>query len=161
MIVEALKKSGQGIVKELRDSFAQKRVNASGRLSRSLREHTEESKNTVRMYVDALGYVFEVEEGTPPPGKGGSRALVPDIERWINDKRVPLFRGFRDASAMAYVIARKINREGTKRYREGIKTGAISDVINEQKIKAIENSVLIASEGEALEFIDKTIKGRE
>lgn len=163
MIAQKLKEAGKGIVSELRQSFAAKGVNASGTLSRELRSVVEENSAGARMYVDALGYVFEVEEGTPPKNLRGYKNkppafLVERIRKWIDDKQLPLFSGFRNKDGMAWAITTKINREGTTRHRNKIRSGAISDVINDGLISKIEGMLADAVEIDTLEAITKTTR---
>jgi hypothetical protein len=140
----------------LRTSFAQKDVNASGRLSRTLRSFVTENSQGPRLVVDAQSYVFEVEEGTPPPRKIGKPPVtVAAIKPWIRS------RGFaargRNADSLAWAITRTINQFGTKRYRDKIKTGAITDVINDKLIAQLENEIADAALIEALASIDSAL----
>lgn len=128
--MELLEQTLNDIVRDIRDNLAATGTNASGRTSDSL---------AVEMYagggmVTGRQYFQSVEEGRPP-GKVPYRFdLI--IRQWMNDKGItappmpykrqpsqnwqpkytPEERG---AMAMACSIARKIETEGSRLFREG------------------------------------------
>lgn len=128
--MELLEQTLNDIVRDIRDNLAATGTNASGRTSDSL---------AVEMYtgggmVTGRTYFQSVEDGRPP-GKVPYRFdLI--IRKWMMDKGItappmpykrqpsqnwqpkytPEERG---AMAMAYAIARKIETEGSRLFREG------------------------------------------
>lgn len=137
MLEEYFKEAGKGIVTDLQQSLKRRRVNASGRLSRSIREEVKGD----RLTISAAGYVFATEDGRKPTKKAGDGVLKKKIEGWLEDKGIPIWEGYTRKS-QAYVIARKIHKDGTRLFRRGGNSGVISDVINERLLDEIAADVL-------------------
>ena len=74
-------------------------------------------------------YFTVLEDGR----KSGKQPPTSVIEKWLDDKPVAL-RGISKKS-LAFLIARKIGKEGSLLYKQGGKSGVISDFINDQYIK--------------------------
>lgn len=99
--------------------------------------------NTTGQMADSLGYkwdgstliiyssekYFTVLETGRKPGK---QPPLDPIQKWIEAKGI-----LTDISSrsLAYLIARKIGKEGSLLYRQGGKSGVISDFINDKYIK--------------------------
>lgn len=99
--------------------------------------------NTTGQMADSLGYkwdgstlviystekYFTVLETGRKPGK---QPPTEPIRKWIKSKGIAT-----DISekSLAYLIARKIGKEGSLLYRQGGKSGVISDFINDKYIK--------------------------
>ena len=99
--------------------------------------------NTTGQMADSLGYkwdgstlviystekYFTVLETGRKPGK---QPPTEPIRKWIQSKGIAT-----DISekSLAYLIARKIGKEGSLLYRQGGKSGVISDFINDKYIK--------------------------
>lgn len=73
-------------------------------------------------------YFTVLETGRKP----GKRPPIDVILQWIKDK--PIASDINPKS-LAFLIARKIGEEGSLLYRQGGKSGVISDVINDQTVK--------------------------
>jgi len=99
--------------------------------------------NTTGQMADSLGYkwdgsslviysteqYFTVLETGRKPGK---QPPLDPILKWIQAKNIAT--DIKDRS-LAYLISRKIGKEGSLIYRQGGKSGVISDFINDQYIK--------------------------
>lgn len=85
-------------------------LNASGRMSDSIEDDVTADATGVTGTLSALDYWVNVGSGTPP----GTGVKERDIAQWMEDK------GFEGANiATAFLISRKINREGSRDYRVG------------------------------------------
>ena len=99
--------------------------------------------NTTGQMADSLGYkwdgstlviystekYFTVLETGRKPGK---QPPLDPILKWIQAKNITT--DIKDRS-LAYLISRKIGKEGSLLYRKGGKSGVISDFINDKYIK--------------------------
>lgn len=74
-------------------------------------------------------YFTVLEDGRKP----GKQPPTSAIEKWLDEKPIAL----KDISkkSLAFLIARKIGKEGSLLYRRGGKSGVISDFINDEYIK--------------------------
>jgi len=83
-----------------------------------------------RLVIYSNEKYFTVLEDGRKPGKQPPRSV---IEKWLDDKPVAL----REISkkSLAFLIARKIGKEGSLLYKQGGNSGVISDFINDQYIK--------------------------
>lgn len=86
-------------------------------------------------------YIDVLETGRPPTrnGKAGQPTLREIILQWIKDKGIKP-EGISQKS-LAFLIARKIHREGTKLYRSGGQSGVFSTVITEQRLRTFEKEL--------------------
>ena len=120
---------------------------------------TGESAASLGYRIDAQGltifsskkYFTVLETGRKP----GKRPPIDVIEQWVRQK--PITSDISPRS-LAFLIARKIGEEGSLLYRQGGKSGVISDAINEQRIKEGLIDVLDASFKDYVinEFIKKS-----
>lgn len=97
---------------------------------------TGQSAASLGYRIDAEGltifssqkYFTVLETGRKP----GKRPPISVIEQWIKDK--PIASDISPRS-LAFLIARKIGEEGSLLYRQGGKSGVISESINDKVIK--------------------------
>jgi hypothetical protein len=97
---------------------------------------TGESSASLAYRIDAEGltiysskkYFTVLETGRKP----GKRPPIDVIEKWIKDK--PIASDISPRS-LAFLIARKIGEEGSLLYRQGGKSGVISEEINDKVVK--------------------------
>jgi len=105
---------------------------------------TGETKNSLAYRIDAEGLtiysskkfftVVETGRGPTKPGAAaGSPTVRENIEGWIKAKGITP-NGI-SIKSLAYLISRKIHEEGSLLYRQGGKSGVISNVINDKAIK--------------------------
>jgi hypothetical protein len=107
------------IANNIKDVLDDRDINASGRL-----------KASIRVGGQGDGYVLFAEdylqtalEGVPPNSKPISE-LQSDILKWLGDK------GLNQNDGLAYLIARKINNEGSVKYRNPNERIFLSDIVN-------------------------------
>lgn len=108
-------------------------MKASGRWERELAVFYK------RMSVALFGehYTYYLVNGR----KAGKMPPVKAIKQWIEDKGIASnIKGKISVSSLAFLIARKIGREGTRYYRRG-GTNLIESVVTPQRIQRIMNRV--------------------
>jgi hypothetical protein len=133
-------------------------MNASGKMADSLGYRIDENGLTI---FSSEKYFTVLETGRKPTSSGASKGnptLRESIFEWIKNK--PIASDINQES-LAFLIARKIGEEGSLLYRQGGKSGVISDFINDQKIKEDLIDLLDEKFREAVinEFIKKSIDG--
>lgn len=103
-----LDSNGQMLIRNLQKDLEVKKTNASSTLSKSLKFVTEVNQTSVIGTLYAEDYWVFVNEGR----KAGKRPPISAIEKWIKEKPIQL----NDISetSLAFLIARKIGKEGTK-----------------------------------------------
>lgn len=86
-------------------------LNATGAMSESIEVDVAQDAQGTTGTLSAFDYWVNIGSGTPP----GSDVKERDIKAWMEAK------GFEDANvATAFFIARKIRRDGSKAYRQGL-----------------------------------------
>jgi hypothetical protein len=107
---------------------------ASGKTAQSL-----EPEATDRIGILYGSISANVLETGRKPGRGPHSSI---IRQWIEDKG--LFSGESESkkNSIAYLITRKIKEEGTQLYRQGGKSGVLSNIITERRINSFESLVL-------------------
>jgi hypothetical protein len=107
-------------------------MNASGTMADSLK-YKWDGKKLVIFSTEKYFTVLETGRG---PSKGGGNSvgerLVDKIERWLDQKPVAVQEISKQS--LAYLIARKIHKEGSLLFRQGGNSGVISDYINEKYV---------------------------
>ena len=148
---------GNETVSKLRQSFASKGVNASGRLSRSVESVVTETQNFTSLQVSMFEYGVTSEVGRGPTKNSGPGDLLRRIRQWIDDKGLNIPTN--EKEGMAYAITKKIHREGTLQFQKtkatGKGSGAISNVVNEELIDDIISSVadnIVIETADAIQF---------
>lgn len=127
-----LKDFAEGVIDGIRKSIP----TVSGEMANSLAYRIDAKGLTI---YSSKKYFTVLETGRKP----GKRPPIDVIEQWVKAKPVPSDISPR---SLAFLIARKIGEEGSLLYRQGGKSGVISDHINDQVIQ----DDLIANLGEAL-----------
>lgn len=134
----SLRSVAENIISRITIDINEKGISASGTLLRSLRSEFEESPGRKVMRVLGAGHIFFVEDGIgrgPTRSGSGNGSLQDEIRKWIDDKGITPNGISKDS--LAYLIARKIHREGTDIYlqkREGLNT---REIVNEEVRKGI------------------------
>ena len=119
-------------------------VNASGRLANSLR--LEVAPDTGAIY--AVGYARFVEQGRGP----GKPPPVAVLIEWALAKRIipkagGTLRGF------AFAVQNKIRREGTDIFKEGGRSGVLSDAINAAALTTLRQELAVSVAQQATSFL--------
>lgn len=132
---EILHKWGQQITEQLKNDIRSKPltkygvVNSSGKLADSIRYEVDE--RGLRIY--AAHYVYQIVYGR----QSGKFPPISAIEKWIDEKPI---QADIPKKSLAFLIARKISREGTEIFKQG-GTTLLSDIINAQAISSIKNDL--------------------
>jgi hypothetical protein len=131
-------------IQDLRESMDSSGVTASGKFNRSLKAEIKPDQ----LIVTGLRYAGAIELGRKPTSGGGNGELRQEIRSWIDDKGItPTGKISKDS--LAYIITRKIHREGTKLYRGTDYYGrskpsrVISGVIEDGRIEKLAKSVVL------------------
>lgn len=148
-----------GVVTDILTGFAERTIagirskipNVTGKMSQSLGYKIDESGLTI---FSTEKYFTVLETGRGP----GKRPPISDIEDWVKNK--PIASDINPRS-LAFLIARKIGEEGSLLYRQGGKSGVISDFINETKIQEDLINLLTDDFRDYVinEFINKAVNG--
>ena len=135
-IEEVLAKEFESIRVDLIKAYENKKMKSSGRWANSLEveitstETIYTAKILGERYTEQL--VFGRKPGTFPPIKA--------IEQWIKDKGIQPIEANLKISTLAFLIARKITREGTKYFKQG-GTDLVSSVVTPKRIQDIINKI--------------------
>lgn len=129
--IEILQQFGAVIIEQIRANAAAQDRNASGRAARELREDVTASELKV---IDAAGYTQWGWEYGRGPGK------FPPLSKLVEWVKI---RGLAEAGrerSLAYLIGRKMAREGSALFRAGGQSGVITGVINQERIDTVAES---------------------
>lgn len=128
---QALTQFLEGLAGEMKGIMDARGMNASG-ISKGLIEAKVTGSRGVLL---APNWILQLEQGRgPTKGGKGSPTLREIIRKWIDDKGIVAQGISRDS--LAFLISRKIHREGTILFQRGDRTGIISTVITQQRIDA-------------------------
>lgn len=116
-----LKNFAEGVIADIKSKIP----NVTGESAASLGYRIDTDGLTI---FSSKKYFTVLETGRKP----GKRPPIDVIEQWVRQK--PITSDISPRS-LAFLIARKIGEEGSLLYRQGGKSGVISDSINEQVIK--------------------------
>lgn len=113
-------------------------MEATGKARKSLViRHTDEGMQLVSTMPDRkFNYIWTLETGRKPTQtkQAGSPTLRETIREWIDVKGITPDDPKTSKDSLAFLIARKIHREGTKLHRQGGNSGIISAVTNPKYI---------------------------
>lgn len=146
MVDNVLDKYGKLVVEQLRDAIKNKPLprkngkssvaNASGDLEKTL---TYEVENGV-LKVSANKYIGALIFGRKPTTGSGNGVLKEKIRQWIDDKGiVPKDNISKDS--LAFLITRKIHREGTSLYPQG--SDLLSAIVTDKLINDIKSDIFL------------------
>ena len=139
-ITTILTSEGKSIVKDLRDSMKTKGLDASGDTSRSIDYTVEETLTKSTLKITSNRSIGALQFGRRP----GRRPPLETILRWIDTKPITP-EGNISKKSLAFLIQRKIGRDGIKVPNVHNVGGVLSDVINDQRIDQIFTEVKRAS----------------
>ena len=116
---EVLQVLGKDLVQQEQAALASKKVDASGKLSRSLKSQVNINPNDVTLEITGEDYAKWVEHGSK--GKPSPKT----IRQWIEDKKLNMPEG------VEYAIAKSIAKNGTLMYQgKGRYEKPISEVLS-------------------------------
>ena len=115
-------------------------MRASGKTADSA--EVESSAQGVKLTGSSVFEQLEYGRGaTKSGGSGGGVKLIDQIKQWISDKGIVSdIKNDADNSSLAFLIARKIHKQGWDRSRFG-GVGLISKVVTTTRIQSIINKV--------------------
>ena len=122
------------IKEDLIKEYDRLNMRASGKTADSLEVTSTESRGqlTGSSVWGALEFGRSPSKGGGKPGK-----LIDQIKQWIIDKGIVSdIKNDNDNSSLAFLITRKIHRDGWKREKHG-GVEVVSNVITEQRIQSI------------------------
>ena len=134
---EVLTKELTQLQKELIAAYNQKGMKSSGEWEEGLEVQVYSSSDGLTGILKGLNYSQQLETGRKP----GRFPPRDEIEKWIKEKGLAAnIEGEISVSSLAFLIARKISREGWNRQGYG-GVNLISDVVTPQRIQNIINLV--------------------
>jgi hypothetical protein len=127
-------------------------VSASGRLANSLRYEITDSQ----LIIYAEDYIYFSIYGRAPTTKTGSGTVKDKIKQWIKDKGI---QSDISENQLAYLISRKIHREGNSIYLFSGKknTGLLDNVITTEMVKEFNDKFTKQIEADIAEEFKKDI----
>jgi hypothetical protein len=127
-------------------------VSASGKLADSL---TYEITDT-QLIIKGSDYIYFSIYGRAPTTKAGSGTVKDKIKQWIKDKGIT---SDISENQLAYLISRKIHREGNSIYLFSGKknTGLLDNVITQQMVKEFNDKFTKQIEADIAEEFKKDI----
>lgn len=131
------------VIEDLIKSYDNLGLRASGKFARGLSSKT--SSNRVLIFSEP--HAIFMENGRKPTSGGGDGRLKGIIRKWIDDKGI----NPRDISkdSLAFLITRKIHREGINVPNQYNKGKVITSVLNDQRI----NDLIEQIKANEIEFI--------
>lgn len=150
-VEEILKIEMQSIADDLKKKHVELGMKASGKWTKSV----EASSTPLTGSVWAEDYTEYLADGRGPTKNAGSgEPLIEKIKRWIVDKGI---RADIPLNSLAYLITRKIHKEGTKYYKQG-GTDLLSAVITPKRVQSIIDKIGVNAIKELTLNISRTIK---
>lgn len=135
-----LSKEFNSLKNDLIAAYNEKGMRASGNWADQLEVYTEENVAV----IFGADYTEQLEHGrNPNNGSSGESwdTTVEDIEQWIYDKGIAnRIEGEITVSSLAFIIARKIWREGWDRREHG-GVELVSEIVTPERIQSIINEV--------------------
>jgi len=119
-ILRVVQNWGNELIAQMQNRLRANKTNASSSLSQSIEPQIKGTQSGYRLTVLMQDYWFYVENGRKPTKGGGNGELYKNIYEWIRYK-TPMQQKIAQSpdriaatKSLAYVITRKIHREGTK-----------------------------------------------
>lgn len=148
LLKEIFEQEGQLVTNLLKDSLDKNKVNATGNLKRSIKYEATED----RLVVSSLLYGLTSETGRGPTKQSQGGVLFRQILKWLDDKGIPEKEEM-SRRTQAFLITRSIHERGTKAFREGRKTGVLSDIINSDEIDNLVVRIIAETQQAAVDTI--------
>lgn len=131
MVEDVLKIEFESLKLDLIEHYKLKGMEASGKWAKEL----DNVSSGLTGKIIGMNYSEQLEYGR----RAGKFPPIESIKRWIEDKGIAArIRGDISVSSLAFLIARKIAREGWKREKHG-GVDLISEVVTPQRMQSIIN----------------------
>lgn len=127
-------------------------MRASGEFAKSIEQETTMQAGRYIGKVSGLDYAQYLVSGRPPSGK---MPPVEAIKQWIEHKGIKPLKENTSVSSLAWAIAKKIAKDGTKYFQHG-GTDLIESVVTPQRIQTIIDKVRILE----VNFFINTLKNQ-
>ena len=119
-------------VEKLKDEIIKKydelKMRASGNFAKTTTVEQEGTKTS----ITAPHYAEQMVKGSPP----GTKVSVDKIKKWIKDKGInPVIKEM-NTTGLAKLIVEKINKEGTRAFRQG-GTDLLDSVVTPERVQNI------------------------
>ena len=138
-IAETVRTWLDGSKAEIIKNYDADNMRASGSFAKSLRVEILEQSGVIKGTLYGANHSVFVDDGRGKTTGSGNGQLKMQIRKWIDDKGItPRDKISKDS--LAYLISRKIHREGW-RPKNRYPNGVISSVINDKAIKELINSL--------------------
>lgn len=140
--------------KDLIEKHKQLGMIASGNWERELEVNTNQTGSRLRGSIDGEHYTRQLIDGR----KAGKFPPISDIMQWVKDKGIAKNAAKEsEIKSIAFLIARKIAREGTNYYKRG-GTDLVSSVVTPERIQSIIDKISIVNVEAFVETIRSQIK---
>jgi hypothetical protein len=120
---------------DLINNYNRMGLRASGKFARELEPIVSDGPLSVRAYMLSAPHAFFMENGRRPTRNQGNGNLRELIRAWIDNKGI-IPRGI-SKDSLAYIITRKIHKEGIKVPNQYNSGGVISNVITNERINKL------------------------
>ncbi len=125
------------------------------RASGQFKEELEVQVTPTTGKILGLPYALQLDEGRKPTTSGGDGKLLKAIKKWVVDKGVVNnIKGDISVSSLAFLITRKIHREGWKREGHG-GVNLVSNIVTDKRMQDIIDKIGNAM---TLSFVSKLEK---
>lgn len=154
-IFDILLKYGNKGVDEIKQALASAGRNASMKTSDSVISQVFNEDKAIVLEITALKHIFALEFDRKPTvnTEPGNPTLKQLIRQWIDDKGIEPKDDI-SKDSLAYLISRKIHREGYKGT-----LGLLSNIINEPFIEEIEEKIAEEYSVYYVDVISKLLNG--
>lgn len=123
------------LVEELRGKYEELNLKASGQWGETLKAQTAQEIAFLKGRITGKNYTYYMQHGRA----SGAMPPIKAIEQWITNKGIPVENI--KISSLAFLIARKIAKEGTRRYQNNGTPPFIDAVITPERIQQIIDKV--------------------
>lgn len=118
------------LISELKTNYNQLGLKASGRWEKELEQKVEVTSAGYKGSILGMDYTYWLENGRGKTSEGKKGRLYGLILKWVEQKGIQV----ENKKSFAYLVARKIDREGIKVPNQFNAGGLVSNVITDQKI---------------------------
>lgn len=133
---EEILKFLQGVALDIQSEAITQGRYASGKTNQSLEPEADDKGGILYGYTSVNALETGRKGGAVPSG------FNKVILEWMDRKNLFTFETENRRKGIAFLIARKIAKEGTLLYRQGGNSGVLSKAIREDRVTAFQNEVL-------------------
>lgn len=146
-VIQILTNQGQSLTEQIKANVPR----VTGKTADSLGYEVVSDKDSATLTITAKPFFRVVETGRrPTPEKKPSRDMIKNITEWL--------KALGKEQSLAWAIATKINKEGTKLWRDGGREDVFSNVLTDRAFNKLERSVYDALADHYLETVITDLK---